>query len=215
LCLDKIFRFLDYSNEKFNNIFGNYIIELANEQLDEKMSNWKDEIELRSKYILKLKDSLELEKPLLTKELIEDRLSEIEFEQKSLENYTEKRFGVNGDWVVQELLLIKPIQDQVLNVVQKIAKQRKFDKIFDQSADAIVLYSEKKYDISELVLSSLLRDKKISELNLEKLLEEKKAEKEKEFKSRRELILKQREEKRKAYQKKRDSLLNSRKKQKN
>jgi len=202
---------------------------LANEQLDEKMSNWKDEIELRSKYILKLKDSLELEKPLITKELIEDRLSEIEFEQKSLENYTEKRFGVNGDWVVQELLLIKPIQDQVLNVVQKIAKQRKFDKIFDQSADAIVLYSEKKYDISELVLSSLLRDKKISELNLEfddnklnsekeekkKLLEEKKAEKEKEFKSRRELILKQREEKRKAYQKKRDSLLNSRKKQKN
>ena len=172
---------------------------------------------------------MDLEKPLLTKELIEDRLSEIEFEQKSLENYTEKRFGVNGDWVVQELLLIKPIQDQVLNVVQKIAKQRKFDKIFDQSADAIVLYSEKKYDISELVLSSLLRDKKISELNLEfddnklnsekeekkKLLEEKKAEKEKEFKSRRELILKQREEKRKAYQKKRDSLLNSRKKQKN
>ena len=55
---------------------------LANEQLEEKMSNWKDEIELRSKYILKLKDSLELEKPLLTKELIEDRLSEIEFEQK-------------------------------------------------------------------------------------------------------------------------------------
>ena len=164
---------------------------LANEQLDEKMSNWKDEIELRSKYILKLKDSLDLEKPLLTKELIEDRLSEIEFEQKSLEDYTEKRFGVNGDWVVQELLLIKPIQDQVLNVVQKIAKQRKFDKIFDQSADAIVLYSEKKYDISELVLNSLLRDKKISELNLEfdddklnsekeekrKLLEEKKSRK--------------------------------------
>jgi len=25
--LDKIFRFLDHSNEKFNNIFGNYIIE--------------------------------------------------------------------------------------------------------------------------------------------------------------------------------------------
>jgi len=46
--------------------------------------------------------------------------------------------------VAQELLLIKPIQDQVLNVVQSIAKQKKFDKIFDQSADAIVLYYEKK-----------------------------------------------------------------------
>jgi len=46
--------------------------------------------------------------------------------------------------VTQELLLIRPIQDQVLNVVETISKQKKFDKIFDQSADAIMFYSEKK-----------------------------------------------------------------------
>jgi hypothetical protein len=140
-------------------------------------------------------------------------------------DYKDKRFGVNGDWVVQELLLIKPIQDQVLNVVQSIAKQKKFDKIFDQSADAIVLYSEKKYDISDLVLKSILRSEKLEKLNLEfsdesfnpeleekkKEFEEKKLKKAEEIKTRRELLLKQKEEKRKAYQKKRDSLLELRK----
>ncbi|MDA9242017.1 OmpH family outer membrane protein [Flavobacteriaceae bacterium] len=199
---------------------------IASQQLEEKIGEWKKEIDLKSKFIDNLKDSLEIERPLLTKDLVEDRESEIEFEVKQMKDYTEKRFGVNGDWVVQELLLIKPIQDQVLNVVQSIAKQKKFDKIFDQSADAIVLYSEKKYDISDLVLKSLLRSEKLEKLNLEfseesfnpeleekkKEIEEKKLKKAEEIKTRRELILKQKKEKRKAYQRKRDSLLELRRK---
>ncbi|MBT3561992.1 MAG: OmpH family outer membrane protein [Flavobacteriaceae bacterium] len=199
---------------------------IASQQLEEKIGEWKKEIDLKSKFIENLKDSLEIERPLLTKEIVDDRKSEIEFEVKQMNDYKEKRFGVNGDWVVQELLLIKPIQDQVLNVVQSIAKQKKFDKIFDQSADAIVLYSEKKYDISDLVLKSILRSEKLEKLNLEfseesfnpeleekkKEIEEKKLKKAKEIKTRRELILKQKEEKRKAYQRKRDSLLELRRK---
>lgn len=198
----------------------------ASQQLEEKIEQWKKEIDLKSKFINNLSDSLEIERPLLTKDLVEDRESEIEFETKQMNDYKEKRFGVNGDWVAQELLLIKPIQDQVLNVVQSIAKQKKFDKIFDQSADAIVLYSEKKYDISDLVLKSILRSEKLEKLNLEfseetfnpeleekkKELEEKKLKKAEEIKSRREILLKQKEEKRKAYQKKRDSLLELRRK---
>jgi hypothetical protein len=190
----------------------------ASEQLEEKIEEWKKEIDLKLNFINNLKDSLEIERPLLTKDLIDDRESEIDFEIKQMTDYKDKRFGVNGDWVVQELLLIKPIQDQVLNVVQSIAKQKKFDKIFDQSADAIVLYSEKKYDISDLVLKSILRSEKLEKLNLEfsdesfnPELEEKKLKKAEEIKTRRELLLKQKEEKRKAYQKKRDSLLELRK----
>ena len=173
-----------------------------------------------------LKDSLNVEKPLLTFEIIQDRESEIDFEEKQLNDYQIKRFGVNGDWIVQELMLIKPIQDQVMNVVQTIAKQKKFDKIFDQSADAIMLYSEKKYDISDLVLKSILRTEELEKLNIEfederfnpeyearkKEIEEKKAKKAVEINSKKELLLKQKVEKRKEYQRKRDSLLNLKRK---
>ena len=197
----------------------------ANAQLEEKIGKWKKEIEVIKAEIKVLKDSLEIERPLLTYDIIEDRESEIEFEEKQLNDYQIKRFGVNGDWVTQELLLIRPIQDQVLNVVEAISKQKKFDKIFDQSADAILFYSEKKYDISDLVLKSILRTEKLEKLNLEfddekvnpeyeakkKLIEEKKVKKAEEVKAKRELLLKQRDEKRKAYQKRRDSLLEVRK----
>jgi Skp family chaperone for outer membrane proteins len=200
----------------------------ANAQLEEKIGKWKKEIEVVKGEIKVLKDSLEIERPLLTYDIIKDRESEIEFEEKQLNDYQIKRFGVNGDWVTQELLLIRPIQDQVLNVVETISKQKKFDKIFDQSADAILFYSEKKYDISDLVLKSILRTEKLEKLNLEfddekvnpeyeakkKLVEEKKAKKAEEVKIKRELLLKQRDEKRKAYQKRRDSLLELRKKKK-
>jgi Skp family chaperone for outer membrane proteins len=201
---------------------------LANQQLEEKIGKWKKEIESKKDEIEILKDSLLVEKPLLTFDIIRDRESEIAFEEKQLNNYQIKRFGVNGDWVAQELMLIRPIQDQVMNVVQTIAEQKKFDKIFDQSADAIMLYSEKKYDISDLVLKSILRTEKLEKLNIEfedesfnpeyearkKLIEEKKAKQAEEVNSKRELLLKQREEKRKDYQRKRDSLLKLRKEKK-
>jgi Skp family chaperone for outer membrane proteins len=198
----------------------------ASKQLEEKISKWKTEIEASKLKINNLKDSLEIERPLLTVDIINDRESEIEFEKKKLNDYQIKRFGVNGDWVAQELILIKPIQDQVLKVVQTISEQKKFDKIFDESADAIMFYSEKKYDISDLVLKSIKKTEKLEKLKLEfddekinleqeakrKLIEVKKTQRAEEIKTRREILLKQREEKRKAYKKRKDSLLELRKK---
>ena len=200
----------------------------ASAQLEEKVNKWKSEIELKKNEIKKLKDSLELERPLLSESIINYRQSEIEFEEKSLYDYQTKRFGVNGDWVAQEYMLIQPIQDKVLNVVEAISKQKKFDKIFDESADAIMFYSEKKYDISDLVLKSILRNEKIEKLEIEfddekkdslyekkkELLEIQKTQRIQEVNKKRELLLKQRDKKRKAYLKRRDSILKLRKEKK-
>ena len=71
------------------------------------------------------------------------------------------------------------LSDEVLAIVQKIAEKNKFDFIFDKSSAIIMLYSEKKYDISELVLKSILRQEKIENLQItfeddrKKALEEK------------------------------------------
>ena len=198
----------------------------ASTQLEEKVNKWKNEIEIKKNEIQKLKDSLDIERPLLSLNIIKDRESEIEFEEKRLNEYQIKRFGVNGDWVAQEYMLIQPIQDKVLNVVEVISKQKKFDKIFDESADAIMFYSEKKYDISDLVLKSIVRNEKIEKLKIEfddekndslfekkkELIEIQKTRRIEEVNRKRELLLKAREEKRKAYQKRRDSILKSRKK---
>lgn len=123
--------------------------------LDQKIEEWKKEIELKKIELGQLQDQLNAERVLLTPELIADRELEIKDFAGEVVSLQEKRFGPRGDRITQRDRLLKPIQDQVLTVVRTIAKERKYDYIFDRSADVVMLYSSKIYDISDLVLKRI------------------------------------------------------------
>ena len=134
----------------------------ANEQLANKVERWKLEIEEKQGVIDQMKKDLMAEKVLLTDELIEERTEEIQILEKEMLEYQQDRFGPNGDLVLQKQRLIQPIQDQVFNEVQAIGANKKYDFIFDKSADVVMLYSEKRHDISELVLRGIARTRRVS-----------------------------------------------------
>ena len=138
----------------------------ANEEYNIKLELWRKEIESRKLSIKVANEELEIKKPLIPDEIYQNLKDEIDFDEKQLNEYIQKRFGPEGDWLIQEKILIQPIQDEVLAIVQKIAEKNKFDFIFDKSSAIIMLYSEKKYDISELVLKSILRQEKIENLEI-------------------------------------------------
>ena len=127
----------------------------ANQLLDEKIAKWKKEIELKKIQLKRMEDQFAVEKILLTAELITDRELEIKDFASEVVLLQEKRFGPNGDMMIQKNQLLKPVQDQVLSIVQDIAKERKYDFVFDRSSDIIMLYSAKNYDISDLVLRKI------------------------------------------------------------
>lgn len=147
----------------------------AQNQLEQKAQKWKQEIETKKNEIQKLVDALKIEKPLLTKELIEERETEIKFLEKELIDFQQKRFGANGDLIQQKLVLAKPIQDQVFTTVQDIAEAKQFDFIFDKSSDLTMLFAAKRFDISDQVLRVLNRTEKREQLSKkqQKELEEK------------------------------------------
>ena len=149
----------------------------ASVQLEQKTQKWKQDIEVKKNEIVKLKDGLKTEKALLTKELIDERDEEIKFLESELLDYQQKRFGPNGDLMVQKSSIIKPIQDQVFNAVQDIADAKKYDFIFDKSSDLTMLFSAKRYDISEQVVRTITRAGKKEEMSKKQLkaLEEKEA----------------------------------------
>ncbi len=138
----------------------------ANQEYNIKLDLWRKEIESRKLSIKVANEELEIKKPLIPDEIYQNLKDEIDFDEKQLNEYIQKRFGPEGDWLIQEKILIQPIQDEVLAIVQKIAEKNKFDFIFDKSSAIIMLYSEKKYDISELVLKSILRQEKIENLQI-------------------------------------------------
>lgn len=141
----------------------------ANVQLEQKAQKWKQEIESKKIEIDKIKEALKAEKALLTKGLIEEREMEIKFLENEMLDFQQKRFGANGDLIIQKSVLVKPIQDQVFTAVQDIAEAKKYDFIFDKSSDLTMLFSAKRFDISDQVLRVLNRADKREQLTKKQL----------------------------------------------
>ncbi len=134
----------------------------ATAQLETKVQKWKVEIEQKQSVVEQMKKDLMAERVLLTDELIAEREEEILILEKEMLEYQQNRFGPQGDLVLQKRQLIQPIQDQVFNEVQKIGANKKYDFIFDKSADVVMLYSQKRHDISDLILRGIARTRKVS-----------------------------------------------------
>jgi Skp family chaperone for outer membrane proteins len=133
----------------------------ASDLLDKNIENWKKEIEIKKLELEQIKDQLNTERIILTPELINDRELEIQDFASEVIRLQEKRFGPNGDMIIQRSKLMQPLQDQVMSIVKQVAEESKYDFIFDRSSTATMLYSVKNYDISDLVIKRINRQQKI------------------------------------------------------
>ena len=140
----------------------------ATTQLDKKVLQWKTDIEKRLNEIEQKKKELDNESVLLTRELYDERFEDISFEEAEILDYQQKRFGPNGDLMIQKRQLIEPIQDQIFAAVQEIAETKKYDFVFDKSADVVMLYSAERYDMSEQVLKTITRTSKRTQAKTKK-----------------------------------------------
>ncbi|WP_417885178.1 OmpH family outer membrane protein [Zunongwangia sp.] len=129
----------------------------ASGQLENKVQTWRSEINEKQNKIDQLKQELENERPLLTKELIEEREDDITYLQDQLLDYQQKRFGPDGDYIIQKKQLVRPVQDQVYNAVEEIAENRKIDIIFDRTSEIGMVYAKSNFDVSEQVLRIIKR----------------------------------------------------------
>jgi Skp family chaperone for outer membrane proteins len=135
----------------------------AKNQLGSKVSKWKRDLDKMRQEIEQLKLNLSNERILLTKELIEEQEEEIKILEDEMIAYQQNRFGPGGDLDVQRRQLVQPIQDQVFNLVQELAEAKKYDFIFDKSADVVMLFAAKRNDVSDQILRSINRAAKREE----------------------------------------------------
>lgn len=144
----------------------NYILENVPEyvnaqaQLDTKVQTWQKKLDALSNEIEQLRTDLSNEKSLLTNDLIEEREEDIAIKEQELSRLQQAYFGPTGDLFQLRKQLAKPVQDQVYNAIQDIAKRKRYDFVLDKSSDLIMLYSNEQYDISELVLNAIVKNRK-------------------------------------------------------
>jgi outer membrane protein len=95
------------------------------------------------------------EKVLLTNEMIKQREAEIAAKDKEIKDLQKRFFGPGGELFKKRQELVKPIQDEVYNVIKNIAESGNYAIIFDTAAGASILFTDPKYDKSDEVLEKL------------------------------------------------------------
>ena len=132
----------------------------AQSRLNVKVATWQQKLDGIKREIEVMKTDLSNEKPLLTQELISEREEDVQIKEEDLRKLQAAYFGPTGDLYLLRKQLVKPVQDQIYNAVQNIAVRKKYDIILDKSSDLILLYANKRFDVSELVLNSIVKGRK-------------------------------------------------------
>lgn len=133
---------------------------LAQENLKKQATNWQKEIQQKQENYEKLLVEYENEKILLTEKQIQIKEEEFNQLKEEINTITEKRFGPNGALLRLRKSLVKPIQDQIANAVNKIAEKERLGFVFDKGSDLIMVYTDPKWDISEKVLRQITGNNK-------------------------------------------------------
>jgi outer membrane protein len=147
--------------QKFGYIDSNFILSKmpaynkAQVELDKQSAAWQKEIEGMFQAVEKMKEDYKAEEVLLTDEMKKKRLAEITRKENEVRDYQRKVFGFEGMLFKRRQDLIRPIQDEVFTAVEKVAKARGLQTVFDKSGDLIMIYTNPVHDYTEYVLEEL------------------------------------------------------------
>src|SRR5690554_4662300 len=130
----------------------------ANKEMQKRDAAWQLVIERKKKEIKDLKDQLNVERPLLTQQLIEEKEEDIQIiEKELLEFQNEKYNSQDGDYFRQKLSLAKPLLDQINTIVKELADRKRYTMVIDKatSSETAVMYINRADEISDQVLRRL------------------------------------------------------------
>jgi len=184
--------------------------------------SWSAEIDSLRMQLEREQRDLAARRVLLPLSIIEDKERSLNRLHQELMQLQQDRFGPSGDFITQEMTVVRPIQDLIFEIVQDIASTRRFDLILDKSSEVVMLYADPQFDISDLVLRELARNYEVRltgdpgavEERLSDQSEESRSaisnENQEERKKALERIESEREQRRKAYISKREEVLKAR-----
>jgi len=156
-----VFKLNDTFAQKFGYVDTDYILnqmpqyQEAKAEIDQISLAWEKEIQEMYKEIQVMEVELKAEEVLLTKEMKDDRLLEIDLKWNDVKAYQKKVFGFEGLFFLKKKELIKPVQDEVFDAVEIVAKSHRLQIVFDKSGDLVMIYTDPIHDYTDYVLEEL------------------------------------------------------------
>ncbi len=155
--------------QKFGYIDSEYIVskmpesQQANTEMERFASRWSKEVADRQTELDRLERAYKAEEPLLTDEMKQQRRRAIEEKERESREFTNKVFGFEGLYLQKRKDLMKPVLDEVYKALDKVARQKQLQIVFDKASDGMaMIYTNPVHDYSDYVLEELGIDPKNS-----------------------------------------------------
>lgn len=127
----------------------------AQKRLDKYVTDWQKEIADKAVELDAMRAEYEQENYLLPENLKKRRQEDIKTKEQEIRDLQQQRFGAGGDLDKKRAELLKPVQDRVYDVIERLAHEKNYAFVFDKAGSATILFASKKYDISDEVLELL------------------------------------------------------------
>lgn len=147
--------------QKFGYIDSEYIMSKmpeyskAQKELNKASEGWQKELEKMRVQVEELKKKYQAEEVLLTEEMKKERQDTITAKEKTMREFQKKVFGFEGMLFLKKQELVKPVQDKVFEAVEKVAKAKQLQIVFDKSGELVMIYTNPIHDYSDFVLEEL------------------------------------------------------------
>lgn len=127
----------------------------AQSELKVQVERWNAEADEMRQEIDRLYRTLKAESPLLTESMQRERMDEIKAREDRLLAWQKEQFGEEGALFKKQQDLIRPLQDKIYAAVQKYARDKSYDLIFDRAAGNQLLFVSPKLDKSNEILAAM------------------------------------------------------------
>ena len=132
----------------------------AQKELERVSQGFQKEIDTKRKAVDDMFKQYQSEQVLMTDQIKQQKMKEIETAEKEVKDLQKKKFGPEGELFQKRKELIKPIEDKVYDEIQKFAQAKSYDIIFDKSSGPAMLYASDKLNKSDDILFNMGVQKK-------------------------------------------------------
>ncbi len=147
--------------QKFGYVDTQYILNKmpeykeAQAEIEKLAKSWEVEVQQMYQDVEASEVALKVEEILLTKEMREERQQEIERKWREVKEFQQQIFGFEGLYFLKKKELVKPVQDEVFESVERVAKNNRLQIVFDKSGDLVMIYTDPIHDYTDFVLEEL------------------------------------------------------------
>ena len=130
----------------------------ADERFNKQIKYWQMQLDSLQSNYNKKKELFENERILLVGEQLNTRENEVADLEKKVQTHLREKFTAQGEINTFRAKVVQPFQEKVWNAIRTIAEKNDLGIILDRSSDSSVLFTDKRYDYTKLVLDLLMRD---------------------------------------------------------